>query len=219
MSEMHSLDLPLENIVRKGESKAPSIFFLHGFGSNMQDLYGLTPFFPDHWTCVSLQASIPIYYGGWAWAELDPNNISSLPKPEQISKHQEQINDSINKCIDELGLFHKKVNLLGFSQGGSISIYCGLVDPDKFRSVVSLCGFFPSERASEIVDKNKIKDLKIFMGSGKYDQIVPLSLSHRTRDGLIGLGLKPNYNEYDSEHTIPNDCLNDVLSWLKQVNE
>ena len=43
MSEMHSLDLPLENIVRKGESKAPSIFFLHGFGSNMQDLYGLTP--------------------------------------------------------------------------------------------------------------------------------------------------------------------------------
>ena len=44
MSEMHSLDLPLENIVRKGESKAPSIFFLHGFGSNMQDLYGLTPF-------------------------------------------------------------------------------------------------------------------------------------------------------------------------------
>ena len=57
------------------------------------------------------------------------------------------------------------------------------------------------------------------MGSGKYDQIVPLSLSHTTRDGLIGLGLKPNYNEYDSEHTIPNDCLNEVLSWLKQVNE
>ena len=199
---MHSLDLPLENIVRKGESKAPSIFFLHGFGSNMQDLYGLTPFFPDHWTCVSLQASIPIYYGGWAWAELDPNNIGTLPKPEQISKHQEQINDSINKCVDELGLLHKKVNLLGFSQGGSISIYCGLVDPDKFRSVVSLCGFLPSERATQIVDK-----------------IVPLSLSHTTRDGLIGLGLKPNYNEYDSEHTIPNDCLNDVLSWLKQVNE
>ena len=218
MSEMHSLDLPLENIVRKGESKAPSIFFLHGFGSNMQDLYGLTPFsrITGHVSVSKLPYRYIMVDGhGQNWT----NNIGTLPKPEQISKHQEQINDSINKCVDELGLLHKKVNLLGFSQGGSISIYCGLVDPDKFRSVVSLCGFFPSERASEIVDKNKIKDLKIFMGSGKYDQIVPLSLSHTTRDGLIGLGLKPNYNEYDSEHTIPNDCLNDVLSWLKQVNE
>ena len=218
MSEMHSLDLPLKNIVRKGDSKGPSIFFLHGFGSNMQDLFGLAPFFPDNWTCVSLQGSIPIYYGGWAWAELDPNNIGTLPKPEQISKHQKQINDSINKCIEKLGLYPKKINLLGFSQGGSLSIYCSLVDPDKFNSVTSLCGFFPSERASGIIDKNKIKDLKLFMGSGKFDQIVPLSLSHATRDGLINLGLKPKYNEYDSEHTIPNDCLNDVLSWLKELN-
>ena len=218
MSEMHSLDLPLKNIVRQGDSKGPSIFFLHGFGSNMQDLFGLAPFFPDNWTCVSLQASIPIYYGGWAWAELDPNNIGTLPKPEQISKHQKQINDSINKCIEKLGLYPKKINLFGFSQGGSLSIYCGLVDPVKFNSVTSLCGFFPSERASGIIDKNKIKDLKLFMGSGKFDQIVHLSLSHATRDGLIDLGLKPKYNEYDSEHTIPNDCLNDVLSWLKELN-
>ena len=41
MSEPIQLDLSLNNLVRKSESKdlpSKAIFFLHGFGSNMQDL-------------------------------------------------------------------------------------------------------------------------------------------------------------------------------------
>ena len=62
------LDLPLKNLVHKAgnpNNNTPSIFFLHGFGSNMQDLLGLTPFFGSNWNCISLQASIPIQYNGW----------------------------------------------------------------------------------------------------------------------------------------------------------
>ena len=104
MKEADTLDLPLKNIVRKAGPKGPSIFFLHGFGSNMQDLFGLSPFFPEDWTCISLQASIPIYYGGWAWAELNPSNIAKAPKPDQYLSHQEQIVDSLGQCIESLDL-------------------------------------------------------------------------------------------------------------------
>ena len=96
MSEPIQLDLPLNNLVRKSESKdSPSkaIFFLHGFGSNMQDLFGLSPVFDKDWTCISLQASIPVQYNGWAWAELDFENIGKLPKPEQMENHQIQVID------------------------------------------------------------------------------------------------------------------------------
>mgnify|MGYP005698951631 FL=1 len=56
MSEPIQLDIPLKNLVRKSESKdSPSkaIFFLHGFGSNMHDLFGLSPVFDKDWTCIS----------------------------------------------------------------------------------------------------------------------------------------------------------------------
>ena len=72
------LDLPLKSLFRpakKGGGNSPSIFFLHGFGSNMQDLFGLSPYFPENWNCISLQSTLPVYQNGWAWAELNFNDI------------------------------------------------------------------------------------------------------------------------------------------------
>ena len=82
MSNHITIELPLDNLIRKLEnqnSPSKSIFFLHGFGSNMQDIFGLSPVFDKDWTCISLQASIPVQYNGWAWAELDFENIGKLP--------------------------------------------------------------------------------------------------------------------------------------------
>ena len=129
MSNVTKLELPLDNLIRKSENNntpSQSIFFLHGFGSNMQDLFGLRPLFNQNWTCVSLQSSIPVQYNGWAWAELDFQNIGKLPKPEQMKIHQEKVFESIEQCIKKLDLDPNRINLLGFSQGASLSIYSGL---------------------------------------------------------------------------------------------
>ena len=98
MSVPIQLDLPLSNLVRKSEntdSPSRAIFFLHGFGSNMQDLFGLSPVFDKDWTCISLQASIPVQYNGWAWAELDFTNLRELPLPQQKVESIEKIHESI----------------------------------------------------------------------------------------------------------------------------
>jgi len=220
MSVPIQLDLPLSNLVRKSEntdSPSKAIFFLHGFGSNMQDLFGLSPVFDKDWTCISLQASIPVQYNGWAWAELDFENIGKLPKPEQMKNHQIQVIDSINKCIKDLHLNAKRVNLLGFSQGASLAIYSGLLNPTRFNSVVALSGFFPVERIDYINNK-ELGKLDLFMGHGKLDPVVPINLGQQTRDELIKLGIKPFFHEYNSEHTIPNECLKDIMQWLTERN-
>ena len=221
MSNVTKLELPLDNLIRKSENNdtpSQSIFFLHGFGSNMQDLFGLSPLFNQNWTCVSLQASIPVQYNGWAWAELDFQNIGKLPKPEQMKIHQEKVFVSIEQCIKKLDLDPKRINLLGFSQGASLSIYSGLKNPNTFNSVVALSGFFPIKEISEQVDIEAVRGLKLFMGHGRLDPVVPIGLGHDTKNGLIDIGVNPNYNEYDSEHTIPNECLNDILKWLEERN-
>ena len=221
MSNVTKLELPLDNLIRKSENNdtpSQSIFFLHGFGSNMQDLFGLSPLFNQNWTCVSLQASIPVQYNGWAWAELDFQNIGKLPKPEQMKIHQEKVFESIEQCIKKLDLDPKRINLLGFSQGASLSIYSGLKNPNTFNSVVALSGFFPVKEISKEVDREAIRGLELFMGHGRLDPVVPIGLGHDTKNGLIDIGVNPNYNEYDSEHTISNECLNDILKWLEERN-
>ena len=217
------LDLPLKNLVHKAgnpNNNTPSIFFLHGFGSNMQDLFGLTPFFGSNWNCISLQASIPIQYNGWGWAELDPLNIRKLPNPDQIKMHYQKVIESIDETVDVLNLDRSSVNLLGFSQGASLSIYCGLNSPERFKTVAALCGYVPEDNIRLQIDMTKERDIDIFMGNGTSDPLISISIAHASRDFLNSLvGVSTDYNEYDSEHTISNDCLNDVVNWLNQKND
>lgn len=219
--EKKSINLPLKNLIRVSEAKekSPSIFFLHGFGSNMMDLYGLAGAFPRDWTCVSLEASIPVQANGWAWAELDFINLPKLPKPEQMEIHQESVVLSVKEAIKQLNLDEKKVNLLGFSQGASLSIFSGLMNPHLYNTVIALCGFMP---VKEVVQKIKNKDLsmmKLFMGNGIQDPIVALELADKTFDDLKRLGVvDPVYKKYDAEHTISNECIRDFLHFLKINN-
>ena len=132
--------------------------------------------------------------------------------------HHKKIFASIDICAEQLHLDPKRINLLGFSQGASLSIYSSLSNPNKYNSVIALSGFFPVEEHRESFDTKSFKNLDVFIGHGKLDPVVPLNLGRDTRRGLEDIGVKVSYNEYQSQHTISNDCLSDVLSWLKKKN-
>ena len=136
MTNITNIPLPLKNMIRSSiihATKSQAVFFLHGFGSNMHDLFSLSPYFPSDWTCISLEGTIPISVGGWAWAEIDFSNMMVLPKPEQLLEHRTKILHCIEICTEELGLEPKRIYLVGFSQGASISIFCGLTQPELFQ--------------------------------------------------------------------------------------
>ena len=47
---------------------SPALVLLHGYGSNMLDLFALNQFFSENWTIISLQGPVPTAFGGFAWA-------------------------------------------------------------------------------------------------------------------------------------------------------
>ena len=197
----------------------PSLFLLHGIGSNMDDLFALNQFFPDDWTIISLQAPISTGFCGWAWAEIDWNNLKELPKPEQKYNSREMIISSINTCINELKLDTTKVHLIGFSQGAAFTLFCGLTHPKMFHGLSGLCGFIDYNKILNELDTEEIKNLNIFIGNGIIDEVIPIHLGRRTERGLKRLGLKPVYKEYNMGHTISNDCLNDLISWIQFIQQ
>ncbi len=90
-----TLNLPLSNLVKIPKAinkKSPAIFFLHGYGSNMYDLFQLSHFFPDDWSYISLQAPNTVTHNGWSWFDLNPVNIFELVNPQQIIDNQKKLN-------------------------------------------------------------------------------------------------------------------------------
>ncbi len=217
-----SLDLPLKNLSNHNKitykEKRRSVFFLHGYGSNKEDLYPICNYFSKDWVCISLEATIPVNNNGWAWAELNYDNIEKLPKPDQMKTHLAKVTESIDKSVELLNLDPKKINLLGFSLGAALSILCGLSNPKKYRAIVALCGFIPVEETKYHLGEKVISDFNLFIGNGRMDPIIPLDLARSTRDGLINMGVHPDYKEYNSEHTINQECLNDFINWLEKYN-
>ena len=98
-------------------------------------------------------------------------------------------------------------------------MYSGLLNTSVFRTVVALSGFLPVKERINDFDPKKVINLDVFMGHGKLDAVVPIQLGQNTLADLKELGLKPTYVEYNAEHTIPNECLQDVLKWLIDKNK
>ena len=221
MKNTNNISLPLRHQIqlpRIQQLKSPAVFFLHGFGSNMDDLFTLGNYFPSNWTCISLEATVSIGFGGWAWAELDFNNMLELPKPEQIYKHRTKIIQSIKISIQKLKLDSSKIYLVGFSQGASMSLFCGLTRPEMFHGIASLCGYIELNNFSKEINKDKVSKMNLFIGNGTEDNVVPISLGRITKTNLERVGVQPIYQEYPTGHSISNDCLQDMLKWFKGLS-
>ena len=221
MKDINNISLPLRHQIRLPriqQLKSPAVFFLHGFGSNMHDLFALGTYFPGDWTCISLEATVSIGFGGWAWAELDFNNMLELPKPEQIYKHRTKIIQSIKISIQKLKLDSSQIYLVGFSQGASMSLFCGLTQPEMFHGIASLCGYIELNDFSKEINKDKVSELNLFIGNGTEDNVVPISLGRITKTNLERVGVQPIYQEYPAGHNISNDCLQDMLKWFKELS-
>ena len=203
----------------KKSNNTPTIFLLHGFGSNMDDLFSLNQFFADEWMVISLQAPIPLGFGGWAWAELDLNNLKNLPKPEQRVSSRDAIISSIKTIKKKFDIKSKNTYILGFSQGAAFTLFCGLTNPKEINGLIAICGFYEANKDIEKIDTELIKSLEVLVSNGTLDEIIPIHMGRMTNLGLRKLGLIHTYNEYDTGHTISNDCLNDIMNWLQQKHQ
>ena len=216
-----SLEVPLKYKIRNSilDKDAPAIFLLHGYGTSMNDLFPLSQFFPENWVVISLQAPFYNGFGGYAWAELDLSNLSELPKPEQKPISIEKIHNSISTLSSKFNLDKNQIYILGFSQGSDLALSTGFKFPNFYKGIISLCGYFDTKKIEYDLDHYALKNLNIFLSSAVYDDKVPVHLGRMTNLSLKKMGLTPTYFEYNTGHTISNECLTNVLDWLNLIKK
>ena len=102
----------------KAKGHHPSLILIHGYGSNMDDLFSFANYLPEQYTIISLQAPMESPFGGGAWYSINFDSNS-----EKWSDNDEA-KTSLLKIIDQLDYFTstyelnpKDISLIGFSQG------------------------------------------------------------------------------------------------------
>ena len=169
----------LETIEINPKSKAKtSVIWLHGLGADNTDFvdiaetldlhnkFGTRIIFPN-----APLKRVAIANGSVmrAWFNIDELHEDSVYKyATDIHESQQLINELIDNEIQK-GIPSDKIAIAGFSQGGALSLYCGLRYPSKLAGILVLSGFLPLANAleNEINDANK--NVEILMLHGTLD--------------------------------------------------
>jgi len=151
------------------------VVLLHGYGSNGRDLLSLAPelqeALPDA-VFISPDAIYPFEGGmsnAFQWYSLAYRSEESML--EGARNALPIITDYIDAQLQRFNLTHDKLFLMGFSQGGMLTMYSAYRMPNLIAGAVSFSGFM-------VASDNLREEIKsrppIFIAHGIEDSVVPV---------------------------------------------
>lgn len=198
----------------------PLVLLLHGVGSFEGDLIGLVPYLAPEFVYASLRAPLP--YGeqtptrsAWSWYPL------SLPGAPEYAP-VDAAADAVLAFVDSLAAgpsAPSSVGLLGFSQGGSLSLQLLRRRPGFFDFAVVLAGFVVPGGTDEVDDLVTQAGVPVFYGRGDVDPIIPADAVERTSQWLATHAPDAELTVYPGlAHGISQEELVDVNAFLGRVH-
>ncbi|GAA4776398.1 alpha/beta hydrolase [Microbacterium gilvum] len=158
----------------------PVVVLLHGYGSDETDLIALAPLLPDGFAYAAVRAPLPMPWPqpGHAWYPIE--GLES----RDAARTTEAAHRLLEWVETTLGA-DRSVGLLGFSQGGAISLQAMRLSPARFDFAANLSGYatpgvLPGDAA--LADARP----PVFWGRGTHDTVIPEPLVAHTTDWLPG---------------------------------
>jgi phospholipase/carboxylesterase len=89
----------------------------------------------------------------------------------------------------------------------------GLTFPDKLGGVISLNGMMPRQ-GRPLLRLPEVRALRVFIGHGIANAIVPLSMAREDSRLLYSAGLDVDLKTYPTTHKLHHDMLRDINRWI-----
>ncbi|AZE99754.1 Phospholipase/carboxylesterase family protein [Pseudomonas orientalis] len=217
-ADLHT-DLPLSYLEQtQGDARnQPLVIFLHGFGSNEEDLFSIKDTLPSTWTYLSVRAPLPVEPRGYRWFTKTPGDGDYDGVTADLHSSARLIEDFVLKATAKYHTQSDRVFLVGFSQGAIMSYEVGLRRPELLRGIAALSGSVLPVLKAELKPDDTLGKLAIFIGHGTLDQALPYASGTRANEVLEGIGLKPEFHGYPGmNHTISEAEVQDLKAWLEK---
>jgi len=209
--------------VDHGQNPIAHVVWLHGLGADGHDFAGVV-------SELRLPESLPLRFlfphapvrpitinGGMpmrGWYDiitLDPNKLVE-DEASIVSGAQ-----ALFEFVSSKALAEKPLVLIGFSQGGALALFTGIMHKiPQLKGVLGLSTYLPL--ASLVIEKAKVDhSLPVAMMYGEYDEIVPVDLGHRSRQALVKLGYHVDWHTYPMTHSVCPQELHDIGQWITKL--
>lgn len=205
-----------------------SVIWLHGLGADGHDF---VPIVPE----LQLPASLAVRFvfphaprqpvsinNGYvmpAWYDIRPEASADRSSHEDEAgiRASEQRVRALIEAEHAQGIPFNKIVIAGFSQGGAISLQTALRYPETLAGVMPLSTYLPlrTKLAAEAHPANR--QIPIFMGHGRQDPILPLSLGQQSAAALRAAGYAVDFREYTMPHSVCADEVRDISRWLQEL--
>jgi phospholipase/carboxylesterase len=117
--------------------------------------------------------------------------------------------------LAETSLTYEDLALMGFSQGGMLSLHLAAKLAHKPKGVVSFSGFINNP---SLQSNGEPKTTKILITHGKQDSVVPFKALAAAEDALQLLGYTCDTLSVDGlDHGIDHKCINKAVGFLKAL--
>ncbi|MCE0464585.1 alpha/beta hydrolase [Pseudomonas uvaldensis] len=213
-------DLPLNYLADADEQTRdrPLVIFLHGSGSNEQDLFELREALPEHYNYLSVRAPKVMEPGHYQWFAKKgegayDGDTSDLKASGQL------LLDFIAKARAKYPTDASQVFLVGFSQGAMMSYEVALRHPDAVGGIAAMGGRVLSGLRAELTPDESRRALAVFIGHGTADPIIPYHDGTEANTFLKTLALEPEFHTYPGVgHSISALEVKDLRAWLERLN-
>lgn len=209
--------LEYEIDLNKDEKDSPLVIFIHGFGANRFDLFGLKQLFPGY-HAIALEAPYKMGFGQSHWYDIQWIGNSKIVNKEQAKESKNILINFIEKELNTIieNLDKNNITLFGFSQGGILS-YAVASELNYIKKVFAISSYFDEDIAE--INKLDNKNLSIFATHGLSDEVIPFSQAKQTQEKISKFDLK-NYRfiEHPEGHCISQNIINEIVIWNNETD-
>lgn len=193
--------------LRPSGSPQGQVVLLHGWGANAEDLLGIVPLLqlPELVFCSpDGPMQHPHAPQGRMWYDLES------PQWKGLAESRSQLLQWLQNLEQSTQIPLEKTVLLGFSQGGAMTLDVGLQLP--IAGLVVLSGYLHPEL---VIDRAEIPPVLVV--HGRFDQVVPPAEAQNTQTFLQEIQAPYTYREFAMGHEINLETINEVQQFVKQI--
>ena len=200
-----------------GEGPFPTIFAMHGWGSNAMDLHGLAPYIAKgQFLVICPQGAVDVEIGainGYGWYQTYPGGKAD---EEKVDEAVAQLAAFINEACQRYPVDRTKIVIVGFSQGGMMAYNLAVRWPKRFAALAGIATAFPEWLADRATDREAFAQLPTLIEHGRADEAISMKRARKTQETLRELGFPVTFKDYDCGHEVAADGVRDLSAFLTE---
>jgi len=189
----------------------PLLVFFHGQGGNEEQILRLAPRLSRrNYICIGLRGSQR------AGPRSDGSPGYTWPADGQCDATVEDyVLHAVEQTRRNYHVHSERIYLAGICEGAMLAYRLGLAFPERFAGMVSLNGSLPP-RGSLFLRLPEIRALRVFIGHGIANAVVPLTTARSDFRLLYTAGLDVRLHSYPATHRLHPDMLRDINRWIME---